>query len=288
MLSMMVKRPSNSARTQMFGNHTAARSKESDMPLGQQMEGRATSSGLDSPVRTKVAIVTGASRGIGRGITERLLETGYCVVANSRNITSAKTLLPGNRLKLVDGDIASHNVAKQVVDSAIGNFGRIDLLVNNAGVFIPKPFTEYTTEDFRKATETNLWGFFYVSQLAASQMRLQKSGHIVNITSSIVDQPVAGLTGSLVNLTKGGLESVTGALAIEFARDGVRFNSISPGVVNTPMHGVEAHEFLKQLSPLNRLAEIAEVVDLVLFLESAPFVNGEVIHLDGGAHAGKW
>jgi NAD(P)-dependent dehydrogenase (short-subunit alcohol dehydrogenase family) len=273
---------------QTLHNVTGARSKESDMPLGQQMEGRATSSGLDSPVRTKVAIVTGASRGIGRGIAERLLETGYCVVANSRNITSAKTLQPGNRLKLVDGDIASHNVAKQVVDSAIGNFGRIDLLVNNAGVFIPKPFTEYTTEDFRKATETNLWGFFYVSQLAASQMRLQKSGHIVNITSSIVDQPVAGVTGSLVNLTKGGLESVTGALAIEFARDGVRFNSISPGVVKTPMHQVEAHEFLKQLSPLNRLAEIAEVVDLVLFLESAPFINGEVIHLDGGAHAGKW
>jgi NAD(P)-dependent dehydrogenase (short-subunit alcohol dehydrogenase family) len=262
--------------------------KESDMPLGQQMEGRATSLGFDSPFRTKVAIVTGASRGIGRGIAERLLETGYCVVANSRNITSAKTLHPGDRLKLVDGDIASDNVAKQVVDSAIGNFGRIDLLVNNAGVFIPKPFTEYTTEDFREATETNLWGFFYVSQLAASQMRLQKSGHIVNITSSIVDQPVAGLTGSLVNLTKGGLESVTGALAIEFARDGVRFNSISPGGVNTPMHQVETHECLKQLSPLNRLAEIAEVVDLVLFLESAPFINGEVIHLDGGAHAGKW
>jgi len=287
MLSMMVK-DHRTQCAQTLHNVTAARSKESDMPLEQQMEGRATSSGLDSPVRTKVAIVTGASRGIGRGIAERLLETGYCVVANSRHITSAKTLQPGDRLKLVDGDIASHNVAKQVVDSAIGNFGRIDLLVNNAGVFIPKPFTEYTTEDFRKATETNLWGFFYVSQLAASQMRLQKSGHIVNITSSIVDQPVAGLTGSLVNLTKGGLESVTGALAIEFARDGVRFNSISPGVVNTPMHQVEAHEFLKQLSPLNRLAEIAELVDLVLFLESAPFINGEVIHLDGGAHAGKW
>ena len=255
---------------------------------GQTMEGRATSSGLDSPVRAKVGIVTGASRGIGRGIAERLLDTGYCVVANSRNITLAKTLQPGNRLKLVDGDIGNQDVAKRVVDSAISHYGRIDLLVNNAGVFIPKPFTEYTTEDFRKASDTNLCGFFYVSQLAALQMRLQKSGHIVNITSSIVDQPVAGLTGSLVNLTKGGLESVTKALAIEFARDGVRFNAISPGVVNTPMHKVEAHDFLKQLSPFNRLAEISEVVDLVQFLESAPFVNGEVIHLDGGAHAGKW
>jgi NAD(P)-dependent dehydrogenase (short-subunit alcohol dehydrogenase family) len=254
----------------------------------QTIEGRATSSGLDSPVRTKVAIVTGASRGIGRGIAERLLETGYCVVANSRNITRANTLQPGDRLELIDGDIGGHNVAKQVVDSAVHNFGRIDLLVNNAGVFIPKPFTEYTSEDFRTAIETNLWGFFHISQLAASQMRLQKSGHIVNITSSIVDQPVAGLTGSLINLTKGGLESVTRALAIEFARDGVRFNAISPGVVNTPMHKVEAHEFLKKLSPLNRLAEVAEVVDVVQFLEFAPFVNGEVIHLDGGAHAGKW
>ena len=148
-------------------------------------------------------------------------------------------------MKLVDGDIGTHNVAKQVVDSAILDFGRVDLLVNNAGVFIPKPFTEYTAEDFRRATETNLWGFFYISQLTASQMRRQKSGHIVNITSSIVDQPVAGLTASLVNLTKGGLESVTRALAIEFAQDGVRFNAISPGVVNTPMHRVEAHEFLK-------------------------------------------
>jgi NAD(P)-dependent dehydrogenase (short-subunit alcohol dehydrogenase family) len=254
----------------------------------QTTEGRPTSSGLDSPVGAKVAIVTGASRGIGRGIAERLLETGYCVIANSRNITLAKTLQPGERLKLVDGDIGSRDVAKQVMDSAILHYGRIDLLVNNAGVFIPKPFTEYTSEDFQRAIETNLWGFFYISQLAASQMRRQKTGHIVNITSSIVDQPVAGLTGSLINLTKGGLESVTRALAIEFARDGVRFNAISPGVVNTPMHQVEAHEFLKKLSPFNRLAEVAEVVDLVRFLESAPFVNGEVIHLDGGAHAGKW
>ena len=257
------------------------------MHPSQSMKGHATSSVLER-VSAKVAIVTGASRGIGRGIAERLLETGYCVVANSRNITLAKTLQPGDRLKLVDGDIGTDNVAKQVVDSAILDFGRVDLLVNNAGVFIPKPFTEYTAEDFRRATETNLWGFFYISQLTASQMRRQKSGHIVNITSSIVDQPVAGLTASLVNLTKGGLESVTRALAIEFAQDGVRFNAISPGVVNTPMHRVEAHEFLKKLSPLNRLAEVAEVVEVVQFLESAAFVNGEVIHLDGGAHAGKW
>jgi NAD(P)-dependent dehydrogenase (short-subunit alcohol dehydrogenase family) len=262
--------------------------KESNMASAQTAEGCPSSSGVDPALKGKVAIVTGASRGIGLGITERLLETGYCVVANSRKITQAKTLQPGGRLKLVDGDIGNQDVAKRVVDSAISHYARIDLLVNNAGVFIPKPFAEYTAEDFRRASDTNLCGFFYVSQLAALQMRLQKSGHIVNITSSIVDQPVAALTGSLINLTKGGLESVTRALAIEFARDGVRFNAISPGVVNTPMHKIEAHNFLKQLSPFNRLAEISEVVDLVEFLESAPFVNGEVIHLDGGAHAGKW
>jgi NAD(P)-dependent dehydrogenase (short-subunit alcohol dehydrogenase family) len=262
--------------------------KECIMASVQTGEGYPTSSGLDPRVKAKVAIVTGASRGIGLGITRRLLETGYCVIANSRNITQARALQSGDRLKLIDGDIGTHDVAKRLVDCAISHYGRIDLLINNAGVFIPKPFTEYTPEDFRRANDTNLWGFFYVSQLAASQMRLQKSGHIVNITSSIVDQPVAGLTGSLINLTKGGLQSVTKALAIEFAGDGVRFNAISPGVVNTPMHQPEAHEFLKELSPFHRLAEISEVVDLVQYLESAPFVNGEVIHLDGGAHAGKW
>jgi NAD(P)-dependent dehydrogenase (short-subunit alcohol dehydrogenase family) len=269
-------------------NDMATRCKESEMPMGHEMESGETPLDLDSPVRKKVAIVTGASSGIGRGIAERLYETGYCVIANSRNITSAKTLQPGERLKLVDGNIGSQNTAKQLIDTAILNFGRIDLLVNNAGVFIPKPFIEYTTEDIRRATGTNLLGFLYISQLAVSQMLLQKSGHIVNITSSIIEQPVAGCAASFVNLTKGGLESVTGALAIEFAREGIRFNAISPGVVNTPMHKPEAHEFLKQLSPLNRLAEVPEVVDVLQFLESAPFVNGEVIHLDGGAHAGRW
>ena len=203
-------------------------------------------------------------------------------------MTQSTEIAASDRVALVDGHIGDSATAARVVETAISRFKSIDVLINNAGIFFTKPFTEYTAEDFRRATDTNLGGFLYVSQLAASQMRLQKSGHIVSITSSIVDQPVAGLTGSFINLTKGGLESVTRALAIEFARDGVRFNAISPGVVNTPMHQVEAHEFLKKLSPLNRLAEIAEVVDLVEFLESAPFVNGEVIHLDGGAHAGKW
>jgi NAD(P)-dependent dehydrogenase (short-subunit alcohol dehydrogenase family) len=198
------------------------------------------------------------------------------------------TLQTTDDLTLVDGDIRMKTTAERVVETAIQNFGRVDLLVNNAGVFIPKPFAEYTAEDFRMATETNLSGFFYVSQLAVSQMRLQRSGHVVNLTTSLVSQPIAAVSASLANLTKGGLESVTRALAIEFADEEIRFNTIAPGVVNTVMHPMEAHEFLKQLSPLKRLAEVGEVADLLLYLESASFLNGEVVHLDGGAHAGKW
>jgi NAD(P)-dependent dehydrogenase (short-subunit alcohol dehydrogenase family) len=198
------------------------------------------------------------------------------------------TLQTTDDLTLVDGDIGMKTTAERVVETAMQNFGRVDLLVNNAGVFIPKPFTEYTSEDFRSITETNLSGFFYVSQLAVTHMRLQKSGHVVNITASLAAQPVAGVTACLTNLTKGGLESVTRALAIELAGEGIRVNAIAPGVVSTPMHPIEAHEFLKQLSPMKRLGQVEEVADLLLYLECAHFVNGEVVHLDGGAHAGKW
>jgi NAD(P)-dependent dehydrogenase (short-subunit alcohol dehydrogenase family) len=238
--------------------------------------------------KSKVAIVTGASSGIGLELAKKLLATGYRVVANSRNITSAGSLTGTDDLKLVDGDIGTPKSAEQVVGTAIQEFGRVDLLVNNAGLFIPKPFTDYTSDDFRRVSDTNLSGFFYVSQLAVAQMRLQNSGHVVNITASVASQPFAALPASLASLTKGGLESVIRALAIEFAAEGIRFNAIAPGVVNTPMHSAETHDFLKRLSPMNRLAEVEEVTDLLLFLESAHFVSGEVIHLDGGAHAGKW
>ena len=174
--------------------------------------------------RPKVAIVTGGSSLIGLEMVKKLVEKGYRVVANSRNITSAMTLHNTADLKLVDGDI--EETAKHVVGTVIENFGTVDLLVNDAGVFIPKPFTEYTAEDFRRATQTNLAGFFYVSQLAVAQMRLQKFGHVVNISTSLVSQPIAGCPGSLANLTKAGLESVTRALAIEFAAEGIRFNAI--------------------------------------------------------------
>jgi len=237
---------------------------------------------------SQVAIVTGASRGIGLELAKRLSENGYRVVANSRKMISAGTLQGTDDLKLVDGDIGTPESADLVVRTAVQEFGRIDLLVNNAGIFIPKPFTSYTSDDFRSMSETNLSGFFYVSQLAVAQMRRQKSGHVVNITASIARQPIAGLAASLASLTKGGLESVVRALAMEFAGEGIRFNAISPGVVDTPMHSTEMHEFLKQLSPMKRMAQVSEVADALLFLESAQFVNGEVVHLDGGAHAGKW
>ena len=235
----------------------------------------------------KVAVVTGASRGIGLDLAKKLIAKGYRVIANSRHITSG-TLPENDYMQLVSGDIGKPSVAEQAVDAAIRKFGRIDLLVNNAGVLIPKPFTEYTVEDFRSVIETNLAGFFHASQFAVTRMRAQKSGHVVNITASIANQPVAGLPAALCSLSKGGLESVTRALAIEYAGDGIRFNAIAPGVVNTPMHSAAAHDSLRRLSPLGRMAEAEEVTEMVLYLESAHFINGEVVHLDGGAHAGRW
>lgn len=236
----------------------------------------------------RVAVVTGASRGIGLSITQALLERNYRVVANSRNITTAKTLKLSEGLVLIDGDIGYSETAARLVRAAIQNFGRLDLLVNNAGIFIPKPFTEYTVEDFENIVSTNLSGFFYVSQQAIIPMRKQQSGHIVSITTSLVDQPMAGVAAALTNLTKGGMQSATKALAGEYAHEGIRINAIAPGVVDTPMHAPESHEFLKQLHPIRRLASVSEIVDALLYLDGATFVTGEVLHVDGGAHAGKW
>jgi NAD(P)-dependent dehydrogenase (short-subunit alcohol dehydrogenase family) len=235
----------------------------------------------------KTAIVTGASSGIGLGMATTLLEQGYQVVANSRNITKSKTLASSENLLLVDGDIGTKEIAIKVVNATLGEFGRIDLLVNNAGIFIPKPFTDYTVEDFNDVISTNLAGFFYVSQQAIGQMRKQKSGHVVNITTSLVDQPIAGVTAGLANLTKGGLQSITKALAIEYASEGIRVNAIAPGIVDTPMHKPETLEFLKKLHPIQRLAQVSEIVDALLYLTAAEFVTGQVLYVDGGCHAGR-
>ena len=236
----------------------------------------------------RVAIVTGASQGIGAGLVEAFLKCGYNVVANSRNITKANPFPAAANVALVDGDIGDPSTAAKIVDTAVSRFGRIDVLINNAGLFIPKPFTEYTTEDFNALVSTTLAGFLYVSQLAVKQMLRQKSGSIVNISTTLVDQPIAGVGAAVQIMLKGALNAVTRALAIEYAKDGIRVNTIAPGVINTPMHEPETHEFLKGLHPIARMGEIKEIVDAVLFLTDATFTTGEILHVDGGAHAGKW
>ena len=236
----------------------------------------------------KTAIVTGASQGIGAGLVEAFLKRGYNVVANSRQITKGNRVAASTNLALVDGDIGDPSTAAKIVDSAVSKFGRIDVLINNAGVFISKPFTEYTTEDFNSLVSTTLAGFLYLSQLAVKQMLKQKSGNIINVSTTLVDQPIAGVGAAVQVMLKGGLNAVTRALAIEYATEGIRVNTISAGVINTPMHKPETHDFLKGLQPVGRIGEVKEVVDAALFLTDATFTSGEVLHVDGGAHAGKW
>jgi NAD(P)-dependent dehydrogenase (short-subunit alcohol dehydrogenase family) len=242
-----------------------------------------------SPNEKQVAIVTGASSGIGLGITRALLEHRYGVVANSRTISKSKDLKTSVDLVLVDGDISKKETAIKVVDAAVRHFGRIDVLVNNAGIYMPKPFTEYTPEDFELLIGTNVAGYFFVTQQAVAQMRKRKSGHIVSISSVLTDQPLAGAPISLAVITKSTIPAFSRALAMEYVTDGIRANAISPGVVDTPMHALDDHETLKKLNPAGRLVQVSEIVDALLYLQSAPMVNGENLRIDGGAHAGaKW
>ena len=239
--------------------------------------------------KRQIAIVTGASSGIGLGITQALLKQGYGVVATSRTISKSKEITPSSNLFLVDGDISKKEVAIEVVETAVKQFGRLDLLVNNAGIYLSKAFTEYTPEDFELMINTNVAGYFFVTQQAVLQMHKQKSGHIVSISAAIVDQPFAGAQISLPVITKSTLPAFSRALAMEYVADGIRVNTISPGTVNTPMHAHDDPEVLKKLNPLHLLVEIPEIVDTVLYLQSMPNVNGENIRIDGGAHAGaKW
>ena len=238
--------------------------------------------------KQKTVIVTGASQGIGAGVAQSFLDRGYNVVANARNITKANPFAASANVALVDGDIGDPRTAAKIVDAAVSRFGRVDVLINNAGVFIPKPFTEYTTEDFNALVSTTLAGFLYVSQLAVKQMLRQKSGSIVNVSTTLVDQPIAGVGASVQIMVKGALNAVTRALAIEYAKEGIRVNTVALGVINTPMHKPETHDFLKGLHPVGRIGEIKEVVDAILFLTDATFTTGEILHVDGGAHAGKW
>lgn len=232
----------------------------------------------------KVAVVTGASQGIGASLVRGFLDRGYRVVANSRSIkldASADVLA-------IAGDIADPSVADRVIAGAVEKFGRVDTLVNNAGIFISKPFTEYTEADFADVMSVNVAGFFHISQRAVRQMLTQGGGHIVNLTTTLVGQPVKGVPSVLASLSKGGLDAATRSLAIEYADKGIRVNAVAPGVIKTPMHKPETHAFLAGLHPLGRMGEAREIVEAVLYLESAAFVTGETLHVDGGAHAGHW
>jgi len=232
----------------------------------------------------KVAVITGASQGIGAGLVGGFLERGYRVVANSRSIKPESS----DNILSVAGDISDPKVAERVIRGAVEKFGRVDTLINNAGVFVAKPFTEYTEADYDQVLRVNLTGFFHVSQRAIHQMLTQGGGHVINITTTLVDQPVRGVPAALASLTKGGLDAVTRSLAIEYADKGIRVNAVAPGIIKTPMHPPETHSFLVGLHPLGRMGEVREVVETVLYLESATFVTGETIHVDGGAHAGHW
>jgi NAD(P)-dependent dehydrogenase (short-subunit alcohol dehydrogenase family) len=240
-------------------------------------------------VERLVAIVTGASSGIGLGLTQALLKHNYQVVANSRTISKSKELKPSANLVLVDGDIGQKETAVKVVDAAVKHFGRVDLLVNNAGIYLPKPFTDFTPEEFAALFSTNVAGYFFVSQQAVTQMRKQKSGHVISISTVLTDQPFAGAPITVQVMTKATMPAFSRALAMEYVADGIRANTISPGVVDTPMHADDDHGMLKTFSPTPRLVQISEIVDAVLYLQSAPMVNGENLRIDGGAHAGtKW
>jgi NAD(P)-dependent dehydrogenase (short-subunit alcohol dehydrogenase family) len=239
--------------------------------------------------KEKTVVVTGASQGIGAGVVNAFLGKGYNVVANSRKITQVNPFENSTRLALVDGDIGDMATAKKITETALEKFGSIDALVNNAGIFFTKPFTEYTTEDFRKLTSTNLDGFIYLSQLAIKQMLKQKlGGSIVTITASLADHPIAGLTASVPMITKGGLESISKSLALEYAKEGIRVNTVAPGIVHTPLTKDFPQDFLKSLSPMGTISDVQDIVDAVLYLTEAKSVTGEVLRVDGGAHIGKW
>jgi NAD(P)-dependent dehydrogenase (short-subunit alcohol dehydrogenase family) len=237
----------------------------------------------------KTIIVTGASQGIGAGIAQAFLDRGYRVVATSRNINKSGAFRASDQLALVDGNIGESAVAAKVVDTAITKFGSIDGLVNNAGIFFTKPFTEYTAEDFTAFSSVNLEGFLYVTQGAVKQMLAQKSGgSVVSITTSHVVNPIAGVNCSVPIITKGGIEAVTRCLATEYAKEHIRFNAVAPGIVDTPMHATNPKDFLKTLSPMGTISSVEDIADATVYLTEARNVTGEVLHVDGGAHSGRW
>ena len=237
----------------------------------------------------KVAVVTGASQGIGAGIVKAFVERGFNVVATSRKVTRSAEVEASDRVALVDGDIGQPATAARVVETALSRFGSVDVLVNNAGIFFTRPFTDYTAEDFRSLVATNLEGFLYVTQLAVKQMLARKAGgSIVTITAALADNPIRGVTAAVPMLTKGGLETATRQLAMEYARDGIRVNAVAPGVVETPLHRDTPRAVMEDLSPMGRPSTVKDITDAVLYLTDAATVTGQTLYVDGGAHLGRW
>lgn len=239
--------------------------------------------------RARTVIVTGASQGIGAGLVEAFLGRGYKVVANSRNISKSGVFVVSDHLALVDGDIGEAATAGRIAETARTRFGSIDAVVNNAGIYFSKRFIDYTVEDLRTLAHVNIEGFFFISQLAIKQMLSQKAGgSIVNITSTMVDHPIAGANSTVPMITKGGLEAVTRGLAMEYAKQGIRVNAVAPGIVDTPMHNGHAKDVLKTLQPMGSMSSVKDIVEAIVFLTEADQITGQVLHVDGGAHVGKW
>ena len=236
----------------------------------------------------KTVIVTGASQGIGAAIVQSFLDRGYHVVATSRSVSEAG-FTPSPNLMLVDGDIARPETAERLAEIAVAKFGSIDHVVNNAGIFFGKPFTDYTADDFHRFVSINLEGFIFITQLAVKQMLSQGTGgSVTSITAALADNPMAGSPASIPMITKGGLNAVTISLANEYAKDHIRFNAVAPGVVDTPMHQDNPKDILKTLSPMGTISSVKDIADAVIYLTEATNVTGEVLHVDGGAHVGRW
>jgi NAD(P)-dependent dehydrogenase (short-subunit alcohol dehydrogenase family) len=237
----------------------------------------------------KTAIVTGASQGIGAGIVKRFVQRGFNVVANSRKVTQSTEVADSDHVALVDGHIGEPATAGRIVETALTRFDSIDVLVNNAGIFFAKPFTDYTVEDFRSLVSTNLEGFLYVTQLSIKQMLAQETrGSIITITAALARNPIRGITVAVPMATKGGLETITQHLAMEYAKDGIRVNAIAPGVVDTPLHRDTPREAMESQSPMGRPSTIEDIADAVMYLTDAATVTGHILYVDGGAHFGCW
>jgi NAD(P)-dependent dehydrogenase (short-subunit alcohol dehydrogenase family) len=232
----------------------------------------------------KVVVVTGASQGIGAEAVKAFRKLDYRIVASSRSIQPSDD----ENILTIAGDISDPATAKRVISEGVARFGRIDTLVNNAGIYIGKPFTEHTAEDYAAVMNVNMGGFFHITQLAIAEMEKRSSGHVVSVTASIGGQvAISGIPSVLAAMTKGGLNAATKSLAIEYAKKGIRVNAVSPGLIKTPMHAPEIREALGAFHPIGRMGETGDIADAILFLDSAPFITGEILHVDGGLSAGR-